>query len=85
MTEQTESLVAGPVYLRLGRMFFEGIGVVRDFKSSLVCYQKAESYLYDMVLNGEAMYKKSLDAAVAGQAKAREKLAEELPGDDRIF
>lgn len=79
MTPQTEKYVAGPVYLRLGRMFLEGIGVNQDFKSSLICYQKAEAFLYDMVLDGEVMYKKSLDAAVRGQVKARERLAAELP------
>ncbi len=81
MTPQAEGRVAGPVYLRLGRMFLEGLGTDQDFKSSLVCYQKAEAYLYDMVLDGDAMYRKSLDAAIKGQAKARAKLAEELPED----
>ena len=79
MTEEDQGRIAGPVYLRLGRMLLEGIGVERDIKASLICYQKAESFLYDMVLDGDAMYRKSLDAAVAGQAKARAKLAEELP------
>lgn len=79
MTQQAEGRVAGPVYLRLGRMFLEGIGADQDFKSALVCFQKAEAFLYDMVLDGDVMYRKSLDAAIKGQAKARAKLAEELP------
>ena len=79
MTEEAEGRVAGPVYLRLGKMFLEGIGVEKDLKNALICYQKAESFLYDMVLGGDVMYKKSLDAAAAGQAKAREELAKELP------
>ena len=81
MTQQAEGRVAGPVYLRLGRMFLEGIGTEQDFKSSLICYQKAEAYLYDMVLDGDVMYRRSLN----GQAKAREKLAEKLPGDSWKF
>ena len=33
-----------------------------------------------MVADGNAMYKKSLQAAIEGQMKAREKLNEKLPG-----
>ena len=72
MTEEAEGRVAGPVYLRLGRMFLEGIGVSQNLKNAFVCYQKAEAYLYDMVLSGDVMYRKSLEAAIAGQKKARE-------------
>lgn len=79
MTQQAEGRVAGPVYLRLGRMFLEGLGTKQDLKSALVCYQKAEAYLYDMVAGGDAMYRKSLNAAIDGQAKARKQLADALP------
>ena len=85
MTQQTEGRAAGPVYLRLGRMFLEGIGVDQDFRSALICYQKAEACLCDMVLDGDVMYRRSLEAAIAGQAKAREKLAEKLPEDSWKF
>ena len=44
------------------------------------CFQKAESFLYDMVLSGDVMYRKSLNAAIAGQEEVRKKLAERLPG-----
>ena len=81
MTPEAEERVAGPVYLRLGRMFFEGIGTEQNLKNALICYQKAESFLYDMVMSGDVMYRKSLDAAVNGQQKARELLAEKLPED----
>ena len=46
---------------------------------------KAESFLYDMVANGNTMYNKSLDAAVKGQDKAREQLMSELPEDNWSF
>ena len=85
MTQEAESRVAGPVFLRLGRMFLEGLGTERDLKSALVCYQKAEAYLYDMVAGGDVMYRKSLNAAIDGQAKARKLLAAELPGDTWRF
>ena len=78
ITVQAEGRVAGPVYLRLGKMFFDGLGTDQDYKSALVCFQKAEAFLYDMVLKGDVMYRRSLDAAIEGQANARAKLAEEL-------
>ena len=45
----------------------------------MICFQKAEAFLYDMVLSGDTMYRKSLEAAVRGQEKTREKMAEKLP------
>lgn len=81
MSEQAAERVAGPLYLRLGRMFLEGIGIRQDFKKALSCYQEAEGYLYDMVKGGDLMYRRSLEAAIAGQEQARKKLAEKLPAD----
>ena len=79
MTQQAEGPVAGPVLLRLGGMFLDDTGTEEDAKSALVCFQKAESYLYDMVQDGGEMYRRSLAEAIDGQAKARKKLAEQLP------
>ena len=85
MTDEAAKVVAGPVYLRLGKCFLNGTGTEPDAEAALICYQKAEVFLYDMVKDGDAMYKKSLQAAIDGQTKARKKLAEELPADDWIY
>lgn len=85
MTPEAEDRVAGPVYLRLGRMFLEGIGTEQNLKNALICYQKAETFLYDMVLSGDVMYRKSLGAAIKGQQKVRELLAEKLPETNWSF
>ena len=45
----------------------------------------SEYYLYNMVKDGEVMYKKSLAAAIEGQGKARKLLTEQLPSDEWIF
>lgn len=82
MTQQAEGLAAGPIYLRLGNMFLNGTGVEANAKSALVCYQKAEAFLHDMVKDGKGMYRKSMFAAIEGQRKAREKLLEELGEDE---
>ena len=40
---------------------------------------KAETFLYDVVAAGDPKYRKSLNAAISGQAKVRELLLDELP------
>ena len=45
MTQQAEGRAAGPVLLRLGRMFLDGIGTEEDAGSAPVCFRKAESFL----------------------------------------
>jgi len=84
MTDEAAKIVAGPVFLRLGKCFLNGVGTEKNAESALVCYQKAELYLFDMVKNGDLMYKKSLQAAIDGQAKARAKMAEDLPQKEWI-
>ena len=59
----------------------EVIGTEDNAKNALVCFQKAELFLYDMVADGEWMYRKSLEDAIEGQAKSREKLNDSLNGE----
>ena len=79
MTDEAAPIVAGPVFLRLGNAFLEGNGTEENPKNALVCFQKAELYLYDMVARGEWMYKNSLEDAIEGQERARVKLNTLLP------
>ena len=78
MTDEAAPTVAGPVFLRLGNAYLDGNGTEANPKNALICFQKAELFLYDMVANGEWMYRKSLGDAVEGQTKAREKLNENI-------
>ena len=78
MTDEAAVTVAGPVFLRLGNAFLNGNGTEENPKSALVCFQKAELFLYDMVANGNRMFKASLEAAIEGQSKAREKLSDSI-------
>ena len=82
MTDEAAPLVAGPVFLRVGNALLEGLGVEQDLKGALICFQKAEVFLYDMVASGDVMYKRSLQSAVDGQAKARALLAERMPSKE---
>ena len=79
INQDNADYTAGPVFLRLGNCFLNGLGTEPDCKLALMCYQQAENYLLDMVQNGDAMYKKSLRAAIDGQAKAREQIAKTMP------
>ncbi len=78
MTDETAPFAAGPVFLRVGDALLNGLGTKADAKGALVCYQKAEAFLYDMVAEGNMMYRQSMLEAVKGQAKAREALAAAL-------
>lgn len=80
MTEDEDiRICAGPVLLRIGDAFLKGEGTEADAKKALVCYQKAETFLYDMLIDGDGMYRKSYESAVEGQSKARELLKKTLP------
>jgi TPR repeat protein len=85
MTDEAAPYVAGPVFLRLGQAFLYGKGTEANLSNARICFQKAEVYLYDMVKDGQVMYKKSLLAAVESQKKAREALMKELPEDEWTF
>lgn len=85
MTEEAEGRVAGPLFLRLGKMYLEGLGTDKDLKSALACYQRAEFFLYDMVKNGDDMYRSSLEAAIDGAERTRQELASELPPKSWAF
>lgn len=78
MTDEAAPFAAGPVFLRVGDALLKGLGTKADAKGALVCYQKAEVFLFDMVAGGNLMYKKSLEAAIIGQERAREALAAAL-------
>ena len=78
MTDEAAPTVAGPVYLRMGNAFLYGNGTKEDPKGALACFQRAELFLYDMVANGDGMYKKSLEAAIKGQETARQVLQEAI-------
>ena len=85
MTDEAAERVAGPIYLRLGKMYLEGLGTEVDLKSAQACYQRAEFFLYDMVRNGDDMYRNSLEKAIEGQEKVRKALADELPEKSWFF
>lgn len=68
----------GPVCLRIGDCFLHGVGTDADARQALEYYQEAERALYDMVADGEDLYRGSLRRAIEGQEAARTLLRETL-------
>ena len=78
-------VVSGPVHLRLGNMYLNGIGTQKNPEQALLHYNLAELMLFQMIRNGDYMYKNSLREAIEGESKARTLLMENLPGDEWTF
>ena len=57
----------------------------KNLRNAMVCYQKAEVFLCDMVLAGDVMYRKSLEAAVSGQDAVRKELEAAMPETQWAF
>ena len=85
MDQNASKSVGGPVHLRLGNMYLNGIGTERNPEQAMWHYHAAEYFLYNMVKDGDVMYKKSLHDAIEGQAKARAVIAENLPLGEWTF
>ena len=84
MNDDNRFYIAGPVNLRMGNMYLDGIGTDEDPEKALFHFSIAEITLYRMVKNGNYMYKKSLRLAIEGHEKARAILARNIPEDEWI-
>ena len=84
MSDDDRGYVAGPLHLRLGNMFLDGIGTRQDPENALFHYSLAEVMLYRMVRDGNYMYKKCLRLAIEGQDKARAMLSQNIPEGEWI-
>ena len=84
MSDDDRDYIAGPLHLRLGNMYLDGIGTNQDAENALFHYSVAEVMLYRMVRDGNFMYKKSLRLAIEGQTKARALLSQNIPEDEWI-
>ena len=72
----------GKVYLRLGDMYFEGIGTAVDYDRAYECYQRAERGFYEMIRLGDLYSDSSLKHVTDRQTEIRRLLDQELPAID---
>lgn len=84
-SDEDTKYISGPVHLRLGNMYLDGIGTERDPQQALLHFNIAEIMLLQMIQDGIYMYKKSLRDAIEGQKKARAQLMENLPYGEWTF
>ena len=81
-TDDDSKRISGPVHLRLGEMCLTGEGTDKDPQQALLHFNLAEIMLLQMVMDGDMMYRKSLEEAIKGQKKARKMI--ELPPDEAL-
>lgn len=72
----------GKVYLRLGDMFYEGIGTDIDYDKAFQYYQSAERGLYEMIRRGDIYSASSLKHVQERLNEIKEKYNEDLPSMD---
>nr|WP_297766236.1 tetratricopeptide repeat protein [uncultured Butyrivibrio sp.] len=72
----------GKVYLRLGDMYFEGIGTAIDYDRAYECYQRAERGFYEMIRLGDLYSDEALKHVTERQTEIRRILDQELPTID---
>ena len=85
VSDDASKYISGPVHLRLGNMCLNGVGTEQNPQQALLHFNLAEIMLFQMVKDGDVMYKKSLFDAISGQERAREMLAEQMPKDEWAF
>lgn len=77
-----EDEIGANICMRMGDAYYYGIGTIRDYKSALEFYQKAERYFYKKINEGDFFATNDLEIVVAKQEKIRQMLLKELPSFD---
>ena len=67
------------IYIRLADCYFYGIGTKKNLLEALKCYQQAETLYYPRICNGDFMYQKQYERAIAMQHTVREELKKDIP------
>ena len=74
LPDELATEAGGSILLRLGDCYLNGLGTMPDPQTALRAYTLAEERLRKQVLAGEKTYETSLQAAIEGKEKAKEKL-----------
>lgn len=83
-TMDTDGLNYGSVYMRLGDMYFEGIGTAKNDDKAYECYQRAERGFYEQMRHGSHYNKKDLQRVNERLVELKAILMERLPKLDWI-
>ena len=79
MTEVCAELIGADICMRMGNVYFYGIGTEKNYETALKYYQEAEQHYYRKIRNGDFFAKKGLEGVIEKQNEIRKILLDELP------
>lgn len=82
MTEKCIDLIGADICMRMGNVYYYGIGTPKNLELALKYYQQAEQYFYVKLKNGNCFSKKGLKEAIVKQSAIRTELSKLLPDFD---
>ena len=82
MTEECIDLIGADICMRMGNVYYYGIGIPKNLELALKYYQQAEQYFYIKLKNGDYFSRKGLKEVVDKQSAIRTEITEVLPDFD---
>ena len=82
MNEVCATLIGADICMRMGNVYFYGIGTEKNYELALKFYQEAEQYYYQKINNGDFFAKKGLESVIEKQNEIRNILFRNLPSFD---
>lgn len=79
MTEDCAELIGADICMRMGNVYYYGIGTDKNYEHALKFYQEAERYYYKKISNGDFFAKKGLEGVIEKQREIRKVLINNLP------
>lgn len=82
MSSDDIASIGANICLRMGNVFFYGIGAAKNYQLALKFYQEAEYHFYNQIKKGDFFSKRGLEDVIAKQEEIREILKSQLPDYD---
>ena len=79
MNEVCAELIGADICMRMGNVYFYGIGTEKNYEMALKYYQEAEQHYYRKISNGDFFAKKGLEDVIKKQNETRQILLGKLP------
>lgn len=84
MTATSKRLIGADICMRMGEVYYYGIGTEKNYELALKFYQESEQYFYQKIKDGAFFARKGLDNVIKKQEQIREVLITTLPTFDWI-
>ena len=82
MTEICAEMIGADICMRMGNVYYYGIGTEKNYELALRYYQEAEQYYYRKINRGDYFAKKGLKGVIEKQNEIRKILLGNLPSFD---